>query len=244
MDNFVKNSIFSTSSQWSDRVTENLYDNDIGTVWQSARVLWQDKREYLEVLLPTVQNINRIVWTPPSYQASVPTNYEIEISLDGKSWRKIKTITNKEITSQIQQEVKFEPITAKYVKMIITETLGGDSPMISEFRVIPSSLSTLDLKSVDTYLERPFIFIENEQIFNNTLTSFGQTGVAQLYYLANKDNVWINTSKLNIGIIYDGKAHYYKVNFPAGGTRIENIKVSNFAVPGTITLYNIECKTN
>jgi hypothetical protein len=244
MDNFVKYSRFNTSSQWSDRVTENLYDNDINTVWQSDRVLWQDKREYLEVLLPTVQNINRIFWIPPSYQASVPTNYEIEISLDGKSWSKIKTITNKEITSQIQQEVKFEPITTRYVKMIVTETLGGDSPMISEFRVLPSSLSALDLRNVDTYLQKPYSFIENEQIFKNTLTSFGRTGVAQLYYLANKDNVWITTSKLNIGIIYDGKSHYYKVNFPAGGTRIENIKVSNFAVPGTITLYNIECKTN
>lgn len=244
MGNFVTNSIFSTSSQWSDRVTENLYDNDINTVWQSDRVLWQNKREYLEVSLPTVQNINRIVWTPPSYQASVPTNYEIEISLDGKSWRNIKTITNKEITSQIQQEVKFEPISAKYVKMIVTETLGGDSPMVSEFRVLSGSLSTLDLKSTNTYLDKPFLFIENEQIFNNTLTSFGQTGTAQLYYLANKDNVWVTTSKLNLGIIYDGKVHYYNVNFPAGGTRIENIKVSNFAIPGTITLHNIECKTN
>lgn len=240
---FVSESIFQVDSEWQDRIKKNLYDDDFDTVWQPDRVLWQDKNNFIKVKLSTAQKINRIIWVNSSYNNSIPISYEISISIDGKNWQPVKKITNEKFIGNPEYRiVTFDEVQAKYVKMTITDTLGGDSPMVAEFRVVSSALSSLDVVQSKKFTDDPFLYISDYLTFSKTLKSFGYNSPARLYWFGNKENAWLTSKSSEFKIIYDDKPHTYRFILPSGGTEISKIKISNIKIPGDIKLTNVKYK--
>lgn len=240
---FVSKSIFQVDSEWQDRIKKNLYDDDFDTVWQPDRVLWQDKNNFIKVKLSTAQKINRIIWVNSSYNNSIPISYEISISIDGKNWQPVKKITNEKFIGNPEYRiVTFDEVQAKYVKMTITDTLGGDSPMVAEFRVVSSALSSLDVVQSKKFTDDPFLYISDYLTFSKTLKSFGYNSPARLYWFGNKENAWLTSKSSEFKIIYDDKPHTYRFILPSGGTEISKIKISNIKIPGDIKLTNVKYK--
>lgn len=240
MKNFVNNSMIKVSSNWQDRVSSNLIDGNVDTVWQPDRVLWQNKKEFAEVKLPAIEKINRFYWVSGTYRNAIPTKYQLSTSLNGTSWQNV-------ILSGVQDfgmnhVVTFTPVTARYVKMWIEETLGGESPMIAELRAIPLELSDLDLTKADSFLEKPFSFVSNADSYYQTLLGLDYRAEANVYWLGDKEVGWQKASETQLTIIYDGKTRNYKATIPAGGSYIRSIKISDIVLPGKIVLNGIYTK--
>lgn len=241
MRDFLSNSKLTTNSFWQDKYSKNMYDNDLTTVWQSDRLEWQQRNDYLVAQLPKLTNVSKIAWISGTYSGSIPISYKISASVDGRNWKEVKSVVGQKInTTQELQVIDFENTPALYIKMNVSETFGGDSPMIAEFRVISSSLDELDLKLTNQFIENPFLYIENEAEFNETVRSFNYKLPAKLYWFGNKFNEWTTAKQAELSIIYDGTPYVYKVTLPPGGTEITKLKISDIKMPGEIVLSNVK----
>jgi len=120
--------------------------------------------------------------------------------------------------------------------MTIFDTLGQDSPMISEFIVIPEEFSSANVTEIQDFINNPFIFVNNKKGFIDRLSAINYTGTLQPYWWGDGGEKWLTQTKSEIKIIYDGKLHYYSFILPAGGTKIDKIRLSNFKIPGQVVL--------
>jgi len=224
-----------TSSQWQARIEKHLADMDESTVWQSDRTAWTTEQTFLQVELPQLTKLGKVNWQGGS-RNNFPISYVIETSLDGKSWQEVAKVEDFSIDIQIPQEVKLKPSLARYVKMTIFDTLGQDSPMISEFIVIPEEFSSANVTEIQDFINNPFIFVNNKKGFIDRLSAINYTGTLQPYWWGDGGEKWLTQTKSEIKIIYDGKLHYYSFILPAGGTKIDKIRLSNFKIPGQVVL--------
>lgn len=236
----LANSKYSASSQWQNKVVKNLADSDIGSLWQSERTGWGREFTFIEINLPIIQEIERVAWIN-GFSSNTPTGYNIQVSLDGQNWQEVARVNNPQrIDGREAQVISFSPTRAKYLRMVLTETLNGDSPVIAELWVVPSKFSKLDIRLAEQFLEKPFAFVPDEGSFLSTIGISERKGSTQLFWKNDKDINWQTTKDAEFSIYYDGQEHYYRINIPAGGSRITKLKISNIMVPGEISLKNIK----
>ncbi|MBI4058773.1 discoidin domain-containing protein [Candidatus Microgenomates bacterium] len=241
-EDFRENAYFTVSSEWQNNLVENLYDNDLNSLWQSERTGWGRENTFIEVRLPNIQEIGGVVWIN-GFAQNTPTKYNVETSLDGQKWHEVKKIINgSRIDNRDLQVVPFSPIKAKYVRMVLLETINGDSPVIAEFWVVPSKFSSLDFNLAEKFLKEPFWLVSNEGDFNATLEGLVNKNHVQLVWQGNKRNDWQSLQQTEFELIYDGRRHTYSVTLPAGGTQIDKLKITNMGMPGLLTLYSVAAK--
>lgn len=240
----LRNSSYSVSSQWKDRVADNLHDNDLDTVWQSDRILWANKQASLTINLGGINNVGGLAWVN-GFPNNTPTKYKIEISLDGKSWKEVYSFSNIiKINSKEIQQIRFKPSDARFMKVTIEETLSGDSPAVAEVWVIPSKFSQLNIEKVESFLSKPFYYIADQQSFMETLKNLGNIGNVKISWMSDKSNNWISTNKSTISVWYDGVGHLYSIVIPPSGTRLKKIKLSDFVVPGQFGVEALQIKSS
>lgn len=228
------NSKYSVSSQWQNNVVENLFDGDIRSLWQSERTGWGQEFTFIEVDLPATQEIEKVVWIN-GFSSNTPVGYYIEASLDSKNWQEVVRINNpKRLDGREEQVISFSPTRVKYLRMVLTKTLNGDSPVIAEFWVVPAKFSNLDIRLAEQFLAKPFAFVPDEKSFINTLNILNEQGRAQLFWEGDKEHGWQTTKQAEFDIIYNSRPRFYKINIPAGGSRISKIKISNIVIPSSI----------
>jgi hypothetical protein len=214
----------------------------VNSVWQSDRVLWQDGEASITLDLRAVQEINKLIWIN-GFANNTPTKYSIEISLDGREWKEAKSVTSvRRIDTKKPQVVSFDSQKARFVKMVIRETLGGDSPAIAEIWVAPSKFTDLDIKKAEEFLHTPFGYIENKEIYLETLRMVQNKGAVQLFWQSDKSPGWQTDFNSRFDLVYDGVRRRYSLTLPATGTKISGIKLSNMEIPGHITLKGVKIR--
>lgn len=241
-EGLLREASYSASSQWQDRIVNNLRDEDPDTIWQSDRVLWAKKQAGFTINLGKVNNIGGLAWVNGSSN-NAPTNYKIEVSLDGYSWKEVFSVSKviKIDTKQIQQ-VQFRPIDTQFVKMTIEKTISGDSPAVAESWIIPAKFSLLNIGEVEDFLNTPFAYISSEQSFKETFEKLGGDGNVKVSWLSDKSKNWISTNKSTISIHYNGVTNAYSIEIPPSGTRLKKIKLSNFVIPGEVVVESMQIK--
>lgn len=239
-EDLVLKSKYRVSSEWQKNVAKNLYDGDVESFWQSERTGWGREFTFIEVELPHVDKVDRIVWVN-GFSSNTPVGYHIDVSVDGDKWQEVARVNKfAKVDNREPQVVSFPQVSARFVRMVLTETLNGDSPVVAEFWVVPSKFSGLDIRLAEQFLENPFALVTDEKGFTDTLIGLWDKGEVQIFWESNKKNGWQTTRNARLEIYYNGKPRQYKFILPAGGTRISKIKISNISVPGKMFLDGIE----
>lgn len=238
---FFRNSVnITTSSQWKANLSSNLIDDNWNTLWQADRVLWGKEKATIQFDLKKTEEIEKVVWVN-GYADQTPTNYTTLVSLDGKDWRKVSKITlNQRLDPDEPQIIEFSKTPARFVKLEINETLNHDAPALSEIWVVPGEFSKLDIKKTEDFLKQPFRYIPDQLSFIETFEGLNKTGDVQIYWKSDKKDAWQTGSSAKINLIYNNQVADYGVILPAGGTKITNIKLSNFVIPGQIKVLDIK----
>ncbi len=238
LDNYYKGVLVSTTSDWQDRISAHLTDQDTLSVWQADRVLWVEKKASLTLTLPQTEEINRLVWIN-GYPGNTPTDYSIEVSSNGTNWQEVKRTRAVRRINDDQLVVEtFNSTSARFVKFVVHDTIG-DSPGVAEIWVVPSRFSELDLKSVDQYLANPFVKVERADNFQQILRSLKMTGAAKIFWQTDKYPKGQTSVEAKIKPIYDGFPRHYRFTIPAGGTRISGLRLSEFNIPGQVIVSKI-----
>lgn len=230
---------YAVSSEWQGNIAENLHDGDIESLWQSERTGWGREFTFIGVEMPGTIEVDRVVWIN-GFSHNTPSRYSIEISIDGANWRTVKEINlAQRIDNREPQVISFEPVSARFIRMVLKETLNGDSPVVAEFWPVPSKFSGLDIKLAEQFLENPLAFVPSKRSLLDTINNLEGIGSAQLFWESDKRGGWQTTKNAEFDIYYDGKPRTYSLIIPAGGTRISKIKVANITIPGTLNLNSV-----
>lgn len=230
---------YSSSSDWQDRVLDNIHDQDLSTVWEADRILWSKQNEYITIELESAQEIDKFIWIN-GFSSNTPTKYVIETSVDGKDFKQVQSIDNPTRLDTITpQVISFDPVVTKFIRMRISETLNTDAPALSEAWVSSPDFAPLDIISAENYLKQPFQYIRDMQTFNNLLIMSNKKAPAKIFWKGDKSITWTSTDLSKIDLVYDGQDHIYKVTIYAGGSQIDSLKIADLGIPGTIHLNNI-----
>lgn len=237
-----QSSKFSAASWWQDNIARNLGDGDLNTVWQGERTGWGRENTFIEIKLPFVQEVGSIVWVNGNSQ-NTPIDYNIAVSENGEDWQTIKSVQGgPRIDNTEPQVLSFVPVKTLYIRMVLTKTLNGDSPVIAEFWPIPSRLSALDIRVAERFVKEPLVFVATKEAFLETLAGLDSRGKIQLVWQSNKRDDWQSSQQTEFNILYDGRPREYKIIVPASGTEISKLKLTHTSLPGTITLHSVKAK--
>lgn len=228
--NYYQNVHAESLSEWKFQEIANIIDNDVNTSWRGHRIYWHDNR-HDEVLLDlgTTKVINRLVWVN-WIRTLAPTGYEIETSLDGKKWLKVKEVLKgpKREDSERVTEV-FNDVPARYVRLNISETQSGDAPAISEIEVIESK-HNLDINKAFEFLYDPFAYIENISEMNIVLSGIYPFLNVRTNWKTDKGSGFRDQSVKSINEFY-----YFNEILIPGGTKFLDLNLKVVGAPLVIT---------
>lgn len=219
------------SSEWRDDKKDNLIDGNPATSWRADRVIWgREKSAFLHLDLGKIYKIDRFVWIN-SFGNNTPTSFSIEVSLDGKNWNIVKRVANNSrIDTKDPQIVVFNATDARFVRMVIDETLDGDSAGVSEVWVVNSSFSRLDINEVESFLANPFLYVQDLKEYKKTIDNMNNKLKMQVYWWDNSVNTWITNSEASLSIAVDGRSHNYMLRLPVGGTKLYRFKLGGLHI--------------
>lgn len=233
-----------TSSNWRENLAQNLIDQNPDTFWRPDRILWSKELGSLILDLKDTVNINRFIWIN-GLGSSTPTEYKIQTSLDALNWDDAAIVSSfKRIDNNDLQVVSFSKREARFVRMNLAKTTNSDSPGIAEAWIVPSEFSELDIGETEQFLAEPFGFIPSKDSFSQSLSELGSKGRVRVYWMGDKDNSWTTDVGKSIDLVY-GTSYLprkYKIILPAGGTKINSLKMTGAQIPGTITITGISAR--
>lgn len=148
-DEYLKNTQITTAITMSQREGEpffhvlpkNLIDGNIG--YRSSWIA-DDWAPWVQVDLGREREVSAVAWGSQDDSTRIPATYSISVSKDGKEWQKVIDVKNSSSSNKI--DVFNKPIFARYVRMDIKTTSGGDFVLLDEFEVI-----TITSKNVLSY---------------------------------------------------------------------------------------------
>ncbi len=194
----------------------NLVDGNIGN-----RSLWiADTFEpWVEIDLGKEKEISAVAWGSIENTTRIPATYKILISKDGKTWEKVTDIKNSVVANKIDKFIK--PVNARYVRMEIDTTSGGDFVSLDEFEVIDSSAD----KILNLYSDRNNLFYDAVNIFNfssgeNDILYLQDKGLnlfwGELVWETSKTTSSENNQRKYFPVILDFSNHVIEVEIPEG----------------------------
>ena len=71
------------------------------------------------------------------YPSGIITNYSVEISQDGKTWKEIASGEFSNIVnSPIEQQVRFESVSARFIRLKAVKTADGNPATFGEIGIL------------------------------------------------------------------------------------------------------------
>lgn len=158
LEQFEKNASVTVSSQYGDYPRfwyinpDSLHDMQLsGDFYWQADVV--DLEPSIMFDLGEARQINAVAWEGEPNGNSIPRDYTLSISMDGKMWDTVLTVTKNTLSSKIDA---FTPVTARFVKMSVSATLLGQPVKFTEISVLelPSNFfsSWKSMREVEDHL--------------------------------------------------------------------------------------------
>ncbi len=135
----------------------NLIDGNIG-----SRSIWiaDDWAPWVQVDMGKEMDVLAISWGSMSGGTRIPATYKILSSRDGKRWESVWEVKNNSNASAIDTFEK--PIKARFIRMEIKTTSGGDFVLLDEFEVF----SLGGQKALSYYKDRDKLLKDFENMFD------------------------------------------------------------------------------
>ena len=162
-EQFYKTNKTTVRSEWKYSEVKYINDQDKSTTWMGHRGKWHfEEQEYVQIDLGRPVLIGAIRRTNGG-MVRAPIDYIYYCSQDGNSWQEVAKFTQTPKTDFEEIVDKLNPITCRYIKMDIKETISDDSPQLAEIEVVEDRFKDLDFKIADKISSNPFSFAVSSQ---------------------------------------------------------------------------------
>lgn len=244
MNVYKEVSISSTSSERT-REPEFLTDNKNFTSWEANSVDWRNARKpvELEFKFESEKTFSNFVWI--NYNPKdTPVDYMLSISNDGSSWKAIKHVqTDVKDSGEISVD-SFKKVTAKYFKISINRTYGGNTsaPAIAE-AWIGEIAPVTDLEKREDLSSCVLCSVQSVDNISTIMSLYKNTAKAKVGWITNKSSVINPEDYKEFQLHLDGDLHTYKIYIPAQGSRIKKIVLSDFGYPVKVFINSASLKS-
>lgn len=232
---YYKTVLAKSDSEWQNRFTSNLTDNNPETIWQGNRVLWGERNKETIILdLKGVHKISLVIWQN-WVQDLTPTVYSIDTSIDGINWenaRYVEGFNGRKGGEYVLND--FIARQAKFVRMVIIKTLMGDAPALAGLEVVNTEFADIENNSLNEFLDHPFECVKDYEQWKLVASNLDLLGHIDLV-LSNKSGSSLRRYEFPIII---GDYNYLLDLFPQGINFSAIFITSN--IPAKIKLDNIE----
>ncbi len=238
-------------SFWQDQVPQNLNDGRLDTTWLAHRGAWNSwvqktsmQAEYVMVDLGMIKSVGRLIWTN-GHTTRTPTHYLIYTSINGENWQTAGDIKLESALPSNQVSVDdFPERLARFVKMEIIDSSGGDAPQLAEIEVVAGKYKNIDLNLAHKLSISPFASIGDLSQWSLALAWAADNISAQIWWKSNKDLSWNQTSYQDFPVIADGRFYHYRLDIPAGGTVLEAVRLDKISIPVEVKIKNVKMLTD
>ena len=136
--------------------SSNLIDGNTGL---RSKWLADTFAPWVKADLGSIKEVIAVSWGSLPNSIRIPATYSIFASQDGNKWQEIKMVKNFKRQSSI--DVLEKPVMARYIKMEIYTTSGGDFVLLDSFEVITSKAK----KVLDFYKDREILLNDLHDMF-------------------------------------------------------------------------------
>ena len=136
--------------------SSNLIDGNIGLRSKWIADSWTP---WIQVDLGKTMEIIAVSWGSLPDSIRIPATYSIFASEDGNKWQIVKTVKNFKRSNSI--DVLEKSVMARYIKMEVGTTLGGDFVLLDSFEVITSKAKGV----LDFYKDRGILLDDLHDMF-------------------------------------------------------------------------------
>lgn len=164
-EDYFNNVVLDTAYTASQRAGEPFYHNlpsflVDGNIGPRSKWIADTFSPYVTADLGQIKDVAGITWGSLPDSTRVPATYSIFASVDKENWTKVFSAKNSKKAESL--DIFSTPVRARYIKMEIYTTSGGDFVLLDEFEVISS-----DAKGVfGIYKDRDTLFTDTNNIFN------------------------------------------------------------------------------
>lgn len=231
---FYQSAIVTAASSWSTDVAGNLVDGNAGTKWMGREIVMD---------LGYAQPVNRLFWVN-AFPSMTPTEYRLFTSFDQKNWEKIAEVRNGPRRESEELVVEhFSSRQARYMKMEITGAFAGD-PAVAEVWADEGKGAQVNYKEIEAIHRCPMCCPVATREEAAAITSFvSDMGSARLWWLANNDTEFRPGALKEFPIMLDGRPHTYTFLLPAGGTKLEKLRIDGFQVPVSVIIHEARIRS-
>lgn len=138
-----------------------IIDRSSETAWKGDNITWsKNKKEEVVLDLREVRQIGGVRITPGLLLGRIPTKYSYECSLDGASWREIKSFQKRIEKLEVFTD-RLDASNCAFIKLIIYATKSDAAPQISEIEILEAKFADLDVDLSNEIEKDPFRFIRS-----------------------------------------------------------------------------------
>ncbi|MBQ8857938.1 MAG: discoidin domain-containing protein, partial [Lachnospiraceae bacterium] len=177
---------------------EMVIDENESTVWHTN---WYQgpnhDNHWLQIELADIYTVEEFHYLPrQSGSNGIITGYEVHVSLDGVTWDKVAEGTW--ASDAAWKKAEFEPVNAKYVKLVTTEAISDQSIVFaSAAEVRLTGVKAGDEKPVDP----PVVPVEEDEVIRLSGTTRYETG----YKVADALKEELGVEKFEAVVVATGK---------------------------------------
>lgn len=245
-DDFLKSAKVTATTDWRGNVVANIYDGNNITSWDANALAWDSiHREEILIDLESYRKVGRLIWIN-HFSRSTPSTYSIFTSDNQEEWKEVKKIVNgpSRKEDEVVVDVFPENVLARYVKLDISNTFSNLAPSIREMWVDSIRQEAVDWNSANEIVSQPFSCpVSSLEEATGTLNTLGNKINAKLWWVTDATALYNPENMLDWNIIPDGEMRTYEFYLPAQGTKLEEIKMSDFQVPLNIEIQSASIKS-
>lgn len=245
-DDFLKSAKVIATTDWRGNVVANIHDGNNITSWDANALAWDSiHREKILIDLGSYRKVGRLIWIN-HFSRSTPSTYSIFTSDNQEEWKEVKKIVNgpSRKEDEVVIDVFPEDVLARYVKLDISKTFSNQAPSIREIWVDSIRQEAVDWNSANEIVNQPFSCpVSSLEEVNGILNTLGNKINAKLWWVTNATALYNPENILDWNIIPDGEIHTYEFYLPAQGTKLEEIKMSDFQIPLNMEIQSASIKS-
>ncbi|QQG47087.1 MAG: hypothetical protein HY044_03015 [Candidatus Woesebacteria bacterium] len=239
-----RNLVHLSSSKYVEgKDPKNAIDGNLDTEWEADKRDWLDTQTAsLEFQFDNLFLLSQIRFIT-SHPSRLPIEYEYYyFNEKADRWELFYKSKKMNYLNNVYIIDSFTPIRSKKFKMVITKTLTGDFPGISEIELLPNS-NNVDSRLANFIINNPMADIQSKDEANIILSSIKENIKLYIYPISDKYLVKNEAGRIEVPIFLDGKPHNYHISLPQGGTVLKALILQLPNIPIKVSVNSINIQT-
>lgn len=220
---------------------EDIIDGLYETTW--IPYTWTDKGVSVLIDLGKITMIDRVIWSSSrtaTWYIRLPSEYDLEISTDGKNFTLVKSETDAPILETGQYFIDdIGEHETRFLKLTIKKTRGGRTPAIDEIEVLNNNEGKIDYSKYMLVKQTPKDYLSNSETARRYLNEILNGKVAiGIDWKVDENTDYPAGNFITANLIVDTNFSKLRVYLPVSGIKLKSLRIRAINYPTRLFINN------